>query len=298
MPRRSLVPAGSSTTFRCGLAVAARRSAKTSSPSTSATPSSSGPWPPCSSSSAAARLATLAAYASSVQPAAGVNSRSREIGSSTVSKRFSRFHQARRSEGTPSVDQRAELPDRQRKPGEVGLALPREGAQEVVEPGGLAGMVVQEVLDGHERLGARALAQRALGQLAAGLEGILAHRLKRPPLHTGGRANAGELSLHPVEPELGSDREEDAGDVLDRAVGAGGHGHHVGRVDQLGSQRVRARHGLGHALAGEPPDRLLATSAALLGAEAGQYGGQPLEAVAAGGDRLLERGARGQVRYQ
>src|SRR5919106_5782600 len=47
---------------------------------------------------AAARLATLAAKTSGVQPLATVNSRSAEIGSSSVLNRFCRFHHPTRIE--------------------------------------------------------------------------------------------------------------------------------------------------------------------------------------------------------
>jgi hypothetical protein len=47
--------------LECGLPVSSRSWVKTSSPSTSATPSSSGPLPPCGWLSTAARLARLAA---------------------------------------------------------------------------------------------------------------------------------------------------------------------------------------------------------------------------------------------
>ena len=57
--------------------------------------------------------------------------------------------------------------------------------------------------------GARALAQRALGELAARLDGVLAHRLQRPALHPRRRPHARELALQPVEPQLGAEREED-----------------------------------------------------------------------------------------
>src|SRR5215208_3632981 len=91
--------------------------------------------------------------------------------------------------------QSAELADREREPGEVGLALAGEGAQERVEAAGSRRVVVQEALDGDDRLGATGGLERRLGKLAAGLEGILADGLQRPPLHPRGRAHASELAL-------------------------------------------------------------------------------------------------------
>src|SRR4051794_22762651 len=90
-------------------------------------------------------------------------------------------------------DERVQLADRQREAGEVGLTLAGERAQERLQPAGGGGLLVQEALDGEDRLGAGAEPQRRLGEPATRLEGILAHGLQRPPLHPRRRAHAGQL---------------------------------------------------------------------------------------------------------
>ena len=84
---------------------------------------------------------------------------------------------------------------------------------------------------------ARGLGEHAAGELAAHLGGVLAHGLQRPALHPRRGRDALELGLDPVQAQLGADREEDLGDLLDRAAGGARDPDHVGRVALLGAQR-------------------------------------------------------------
>ena len=175
--------------------------------------------------------------------------------------------------------------------GEVGLALARERAQERLQAPGLCPVRLHEPLHGHQRLGARVLAQRRSASSrraisASSRTAWSAHRCIR----VDDRTRASSRSIQSSRSSAPSAKNSRATSSIER-LGRRRDGDHVGRVDELGLERVGARDPRRDALAEHPPDRLLTTAPPLVGAQLPEHGAEPLEAVAAGRDRLLHRRA-------